>query len=239
MNTNSQHFKCATILYRVRSGTGCVGTRRSRTGRRTWRHWRRCYIVVGRRTPCSSGNGRRRRSAAWTARRSAPPAACRCDRTSPTRRRRPRPTDMRSTASCWSRTPPPTAAAEAPASADHPRLQKHETWPALGLDMTDRILYRIAATVFRCLHSSWHSSGLNCGRFCFWRRQSVFFSVCVCNILGTAERICAKFTGKTCLVPGLDEFEHQGQRSRLPETKNGIFRPFPRPACGLCSVKRL
>jgi len=39
---------------------------------------------------------------------------------------------------------------------------------------------------------------------------------------GTAERICSKFTGKTCLVLRSDEFENfecQGQRSRLPGTK--------------------
>jgi len=41
------------------------------------------------------------------------------------------------------------------------------------------------------------------------------FFVCVglWNVSGTAERICAKFTGnwgKTCLVPRLDEFEGQG-----------------------------
>jgi len=31
--------------------------------------------------------------------------------------------------------------------------------------------------------------------------------VCVRNISGTDERICAKFTGKTCLVPRSDEFK--------------------------------
>jgi len=51
------------------------------------------------------------------------------------------------------------------------------------------------------------------------------FFVCVWNISGTAERICAKFTGKTCLVPRSDEFEGQGQ--------------FRRPACGLCAEKHL
>jgi len=45
-------------------------------------------------------------------------------------------------------------------------------------------------------------------------------------ISGTAERICDKFTGKTCLVPRWDKFEGQGQSSRLPGTKNGIFGPF-------------
>jgi len=51
-----------------------------------------------------------------------------------------------------------------------------------------------------------------------------FFFVCVRNISGTAEQICTKFTQKMCLVPRLDEFE--GQRSRSPGTKNGIFRSF-------------
>jgi len=62
---------------------------------------------------------------------------------------------------------------------------------------------------------------VNCGRFCFWRRQSVFF-VCVRNISGTAERICARFTRKTCLVPRWDEFEGQGQRSSTPGTKTAF-----------------
>jgi len=81
---------------------------------------------------------------------------------------------------------------------------------------------------------------VNCGRFCFWRRQSVFL-VCVWNISGTAERICAKFTRKTCLIPRSDEFEGQGKRSKVNVTrdKNGTFRPFRRPACGLCLVKHL
>jgi len=42
------------------------------------------------------------------------------------------------------------------------------------------------------------------------------------NISGTAERICAKSTGNTCLVPRSDEFEfqgksqgHQGQKRRF------------------------
>ena len=38
----------------------------------------------------------------------------------------------------------------------------------------------------------------------------VFF-VCVQNISGTTEWICAKFIWKTCLVPRLDELEGQGQ----------------------------
>ena len=47
------------------------------------------------------------------------------------------------------------------------------------------------------------------------------------KISGTAEaeRICAKFTRKMCLVPRSDEFEGQGQRSKVKVTrdKNGIF----------------
>jgi len=41
-----------------------------------------------------------------------------------------------------------------------------------------------------------------------------FFPVCYSNIPEMAERICAKFTGKTCLVPRSDEFQCQGQRSK-------------------------
>jgi len=53
------------------------------------------------------------------------------------------------------------------------------------------------------------------------------FFVCVWSISGTAERICTKFTRKTCLVPRLDEFEGQGQRSNVKITiKNCIFGPI-------------
>jgi len=57
---------------------------------------------------------------------------------------------------------------------------------------------------------------VNCGRFCFWRCQSVFF-VCVWNISETAERICTEFTRKTCLVPPRTSLKvkdqgHQGQK---------------------------
>jgi len=49
---------------------------------------------------------------------------------------------------------------------------------------------------------------------------SLCFFACVWNISGTAERICAKFTRKTCLIPRSDDFwrsevkgqGHQGQR---------------------------
>jgi len=38
----------------------------------------------------------------------------------------------------------------------------------------------------------------------------------------TAERICAKFTRKTCFVLRSDEFEYQGQSSRSPGIKNAL-----------------
>jgi len=50
---------------------------------------------------------------------------------------------------------------------------------------------------------------VNCGRFCFLALSGCVFFVCVWNIPGTAERICAKFTRKTCLVPRSDKFEGQ------------------------------
>ena len=46
------------------------------------------------------------------------------------------------------------------------------------------------------------------------------FFVCASNISGTAERICTKFTGKTCLLPRSDEFECQGQRSKVKVTRD-------------------
>ena len=39
------------------------------------------------------------------------------------------------------------------------------------------------------------------------------------NISGTSEQICAKYTGKTCLVPRSDKFEGQAQRSKSLGTK--------------------
>jgi len=39
------------------------------------------------------------------------------------------------------------------------------------------------------------------------------------NISGIAERICAKFTGKTSLVARSDEFQGQGQRSKFKVAK--------------------
>jgi len=55
---------------------------------------------------------------------------------------------------------------------------------------------------------------------------SLRFFVCVWNISGTTERICARFTRKTCLVTHFGKFESQGQRSRSPGTKTALFGPF-------------
>jgi len=71
------------------------------------------------------------------------------------------------------------------------------------------------------------------------------FFVCVWNISETAEQTCAKFTRKTCLVLRSDKFELWRSRSKvkgqgqITRDKNVIFRPFWRPACGLCLVKHL
>jgi len=47
---------------------------------------------------------------------------------------------------------------------------------------------------------------------------SVTSFVCVWNIPGTTEEICAKFTGKTRLVLRSDKFECQGQSSKVKVT---------------------
>jgi len=49
-------------------------------------------------------------------------------------------------------------------------------------------------------------------RFCFW---CCLWLACVWNIPGIAKRICAKFATKTCLAPRSEEFEGQGQRSKV------------------------
>ena len=81
-------------------------------------------------------------------------------------------------------------------------------------------------TVLHFCHMQWTAEGSVFGAVSLW------FFVCVWNVSGTAEQICAKFTRKTCFVPHSDEFE--GQRSRSPGTKTGIFRPLRQPACSLC-----
>jgi len=68
---------------------------------------------------------------------------------------------------------------------------------------------------------------------------SLWFFVCVWNVSGTAERVCAKFTCKTCLVPRSDKFEGHGRTSRLPGMKKQHFWHFRWPVCSLCLVKHL
>jgi len=66
-------------------------------------------------------------------------------------------------------------------------------------------------------------------KFCFSAVcDFVFLFACESNISGTAEQICAKFTGKTCLVPGTEEFECQSQRSKVKVTrdKNTLCTPI-------------
>jgi len=52
--------------------------------------------------------------------------------------------------------------------------------------------------------------------------RSIFETRIRQRVAGTAERICAKFTRKTRLVIRSDEFECQGQRSRLPGQKRAV-----------------
>jgi len=83
---------------------------------------------------------------------------------------------------------------------DHSRL--------ISIIMWMMFIFCMISLVLRLL-----SPAVNCGRFCFWRRQSVVFCLfvlCVWNISGTAEPICAKFTWKTCMVSRSGEFEGQG-----------------------------
>ena len=72
-----------------------------------------------------------------------------------------------------------------------------------------------------------------CVRCMFGKHFSSRFSsfVCASNISGTAERIWAKFTGRTCLVTRSDEFECQGQRSNVEviRDKNVLFTPITLP----------
>jgi len=63
---------------------------------------------------------------------------------------------------------------------------------------------------------------VNCGRFCVFAAVSLCSFVCVWNISWTSERICAKFTGKTCFVPCSDEFVGQGHQGQKP----AFFGPF-------------
>jgi len=58
-------------------------------------------------------------------------------------------------------------------------------------------------------------------RFCFSAVcDFLFLFVCASNISGNAQRICAKFTGKTSLVPCRDEFECKDQRPKVKVTRD-------------------
>jgi len=70
--------------------------------------------------------------------------------------------------------------------------------------------------------------------FCF---LFVCLFVCHSNISGTAERNCAKFTQKTCLIPRSDDFECKGQRSRSPGQKNEKLLSYPHWQCIVRSVR--
>ena len=90
---------------------------------------------------------------------------------------------------------------------------------------------------YTVVHSRFLPHAVNCGRFCFWSRQSAtarsklrkvpflalsdffHFLVCASNTSGTAELICAKLTAKTRLVLRSDQFECQGQRSKVKVTR--------------------
>ena len=82
--------------------------------------------------------------------------------------------------------------------------------------------------------------------FCFSAVCDFFYSVRESNISGTAERICAKFTEKTCLVPRTEDFESQGRMSKVKVTrdKNALCTPVtPRQStngmqCTRCKVSK-
>jgi len=68
------------------------------------------------------------------------------------------------------------------------------------------------------------------------------------RMAGTAERICAKFTRKTCLVPRSKEFECQGQSHQEQKKRCALRTPrdesiagegcLRRPAYSACGVPR-
>jgi len=65
------------------------------------------------------------------------------------------------------------------------------------------------------------------------------FFVCASNISRTAEWICTKFTGKTCLVPRSNESECQGQRSKVKVIRGQNREPASSPFtvhCKVCAI---
>ena len=85
---------------------------------------------------------------------------------------------------------------------------------------------------------NYRTQAANCGRSCFWRCD---FFVCVWNISGTAERICAKFAGNTCLIPHSEthgrvwmsrsKIKGQGQQGQ----KNGVSADISEIAELICA----
>jgi len=75
---------------------------------------------------------------------------------------------------------------------------------------------------------------VNCGMFCFWRRQSVLIRL---SIKYLENRAPNSHVRRTCLVPRSGEFEVQGQKSKVNVTrdKNGIFSVLS----AACLVKHL
>ena len=100
-------------------------------------------------------------------------------------------------------------------------------WENMGSGICGR-LFRLHNFLNIAIHLLPHA--VNWVRFCFGDVTFFFVCVCVWNISGTVEWICAKFTRKTRLVPRLEseEFEGQGQKSKVKVTrdKNCIFGPF-------------
>jgi len=104
--------------------------------------------------------------------------------------------------------------------------------------VSNDIRKQVHSDITACLAKYFHTQQWNyyrtqwtAERCLFWHcHSSLWFFVCVWNISGTAERICAKFTWKTSLVPRSDEFKGQGQMSRSLGTKQRHF-PALSAAC--------
>jgi len=102
-----------------------------------------------------------------------------------------------------------------------------------GVTLCDVSLFYLLINVCLTLCCMFITGGSELWQVLFLALSVTFVFVCVWNISGTAERICAQFTRNTCLVPRSDEFEDQGQMSKVKVTrdKKRHFMPFRRPAC--------
>jgi len=122
----------------------------------------------------------------------------------------------------------------------------HDPWPMTHMthdplpSLPGRFFCACRLFVLNFLHYSLPHEVHELRKVLFLAPSVCSFVICVWNISGTAEQICDKFTRKTCLVPLLSErgtkhvflvslkVKVKDQRSRSPETRNGIFRPFRR-----------